>query len=351
MFHITKVGTLRFTEKEFSLQRYLTRCGRLRRRKDFWTLVQTMHAETTRRSDAKIMQRRWYRNPPLVLVSNIEAIRRADAEAEKALKRARLLDERRAAKRVSATPEEMETMLVAAEAVLTETRETDALTVSALQQAHPMSHRAETTAESFFQADTDMTVTTKEQARKKQLDFLESMKVCEEVYVDGVPSGTHVMSGRWVDTMKTPTVWRSKYTARGYKEPQSDEGCFAATATIQGIRMLLARCLDKRDQGHEAFVAQAFLNAEVREGDRLYVQPPERSPKLLQDGRRVVWKVRKAMLSLQTSPRRWQEDVSKKLKEHGFIQDERDPCLFVCEHGAGHLHRGACGRHAGSGTQ
>ena len=59
-------------EREFSLQRYLTRCGRLRRRKDFWTLVQTMHAETTRRSDAKIMQRRWYRNPPLVLVSNIE---------------------------------------------------------------------------------------------------------------------------------------------------------------------------------------------------------------------------------------------------------------------------------------
>ena len=86
------------------------------------------------------------------------------------------------------------------------------------------------------------------------------------------------MSGRWVVAMKTPTVWRSKYTARGYEEPQSDEGCFAATATVQGIRMLLARCLDKRDLGHEAFVAdytQAFLNAEVREGEQLYVQPLE----------------------------------------------------------------------------
>ena len=84
---------------------------------------------------------------------------------------------------------------------------------------------------------------------------------------------------------------------------------------------------------------------------KLYVQPPEGSPKLLQDGRRVVWKVRKAMLSLQTSPRRWQEDLSKKLKEHGFIQDERDPCLFANTELDGHLHRGACGRHAGSGTQ
>ena len=41
-------------------------------------------------------------------------------------------------------------MLVAVEAVLTETRETvEALTVSVLQQAHPASHRATMTAESF----------------------------------------------------------------------------------------------------------------------------------------------------------------------------------------------------------
>ena len=176
-----------------------------------------------------------------------------------------------------------------------------------------------------------MTATSKEQARQKQLDFLKSMKVFEEVYEDELHAGTHGMSGRWVDTMKTPTMWRSKYAARGYEESHSDEGCCAATATIKGIRMLLSRCLDKRDQGHEAFVAdytQAFLNAEIREGEQLYAQPPEGwNPKTLMDGRRVVWKVRKAMLGLPTSPRRWQEHLSSKLKEHGFVQDERDPCL------------------------
>ena len=227
-----------------------------------------------------------------------------------------------------------EAMMVAAEAVLTETRETnEALTISALQQAHEMSHRPETTAESFFQSHKDMTVTSKEQARQKQLDFLESMKVFEEVFEDELPAGTHVVSGRWVDTMKTPTMWRSKYTARSYKEPHSDEGCFAATATRQGIRMLLARCLDKRDQGHEAFVAdytQAFLNAEVRESEQLYAQPPEGwNPKILTDGRRVVWRVREAMLGLRTSRRRWQEHLSSNVKEHGFVQDERDPCAFA----------------------
>ena len=196
-----------------------------------------------------------------------------------------------------------------------------------------MNHSPETTAESFFQAHKHMTVMSKEQARQKQLDLLESMKVFEEVCEDELPAGTHVMSSRWVDTMKTPTMWRSKYTARGHEEPHSDEGCFAATATVQGIRMLLARCLDKRDQGHETFVAdntQAFLNAQVHESEQLCAQPPEGwNPKILTDGRRVVWRVRKAMLGLRTSPRRWQEHLSGKLKECGFVQDERDPCLLA----------------------
>ena len=75
-----------------------------------------------------------------------------------------------------------ESLMIAAEAVLTETRETvEALTVSALQQAHEMSHRPATTVESFFQAHKDMTVTSKELARQTQLDFLESTKSLRRV--------------------------------------------------------------------------------------------------------------------------------------------------------------------------
>ena len=100
-----------------------------------------------------------------------------------------------------------ESLMIAAEAVLTETHETiEALTVSALQQAHEMSPCPETTAESFLKAQKDMTVMSKEQARQKQLDFSESMKVFEEVHKDELLAVTHVMSGRWEDTMKTPTM-------------------------------------------------------------------------------------------------------------------------------------------------
>ena len=90
----------------------------------------------------------------------------------------------------------------------------------------------------------------------------------------------------------------------------------------------------RRDQGHEAFVAdytQAFLDVDVRDGGQVYAQPDGWTQKLLLDGRRVVWKLRKAMLGLRTSPRRCQEHLSNKLKEHGYRQDERDPCLYMNE--------------------
>ena len=84
-------------------------------------------------------------------------------------------------------------MLVARDAVLTETRETvEALTVSALQQAPAASHRADVTAESFYQAHKDMAVTTREHARKKQPDFLEGMELYDEVHADDLPVERYV---------------------------------------------------------------------------------------------------------------------------------------------------------------
>ena len=94
------------------------------------------HVMITSQSDTKTLTTLWllHRNHLLDLVRNVvTSIRRADAEAEKALKRAKVLEERRAAKRASATPMDeleesatnaevtAESLMIAAEAVLTET--------------------------------------------------------------------------------------------------------------------------------------------------------------------------------------------------------------------------------------
>ena len=69
-FGIAKVGTLRNAENEFFHRRYLTRCGLLRQRNDFWTLVQMTHVMITSQSDTKTLTTlcRWHRNPLLHLV-------------------------------------------------------------------------------------------------------------------------------------------------------------------------------------------------------------------------------------------------------------------------------------------
>ena len=57
-------------ENEFFLQRYQTRCGPLRQRSVFWTLVQMTHVMTTSQSDTKTLTIlcRWHKNPLLDLV-------------------------------------------------------------------------------------------------------------------------------------------------------------------------------------------------------------------------------------------------------------------------------------------
>ena len=187
-----------------------------------------------------------------------EAVRRADAEAEKAWKRAQVTEERRETKRASATSvqgleEPMETekgvscseaaLTVAAEAVLAETRETlDALIVSALQQTHVITHQTDTTAQGFFQVHKDKMTTTTSKDSRNSTTLCRAWRFMRRRVADDVPSGTRVMSGRWVETMKTHTWWTAKWTVRRYEEPHSVEGCFAATARIQGVRMVLSRC-------------------------------------------------------------------------------------------------------------
>ena len=65
-----KVDTLWNAENESHLQRYLTRCGLLRQKSDFWTQMQMTHVMTTSHSDTKVLTTlsRWHKNLLLDLV-------------------------------------------------------------------------------------------------------------------------------------------------------------------------------------------------------------------------------------------------------------------------------------------
>ncbi len=119
---------------------------------------------------------------------------RADAEAEKSVKRA-LIDERA---RWILQEVTAESLMIAAETILTETAfhrlegyASDS--GSFVVRGWCDDKLVELTA---FVADYTQAFLTAEVQEGKQLDFLESMQVYEKVYVDILTSGTRVMSGQ-----------------------------------------------------------------------------------------------------------------------------------------------------------
>ena len=54
--------------------------------------------------------------------------------------------------------------------------------------------------------------------------------------------------------------------------------------------------------------------------------PPE-----LEQNPDVLWKLRKALYGLKTSPKLWQQHLSSKLEELGLRKNRADPCIFMGE--------------------
>ena len=82
-------------------------------------------------------------------------------------------------------------------------------------------HQHGTSSEMFFsKIFKDMTLTFKEQVRQIQFDFLESMKVFEEMHEFELPAATHIVAGRLVNTTKTLMMWESKQSPKVPAPPQ-----------------------------------------------------------------------------------------------------------------------------------
>ena len=107
-----------------------------------------------------------------------------------------------------------------------------------------------------------------------------------------------------------------------------NDSCFATTTTTQGIRMLLTRCLDRRDQGHEAFMDKLFST--LREGEQLYAQPPEGwvSEHLRDAGKNICRASSKNMVSSSTSTKTFVSANSSRDPTHSVSKNLTTMTLF-----------------------
>jgi hypothetical protein len=112
-------------------------------------------------------------------------------------------------------------------------------------------------------------------------------------------------------------------------------------------RLLLSVTVAKRSSGWEAFavdVSKAFLHADMREDEEVVAVPPkEWEPKTLPEEPRhgrILWKLKKSLYGLKTSPKRWSEFLTRELEDMGFETNLLDASLYtrstdhvmVCSH-------------------
>ena len=134
-----------------------------------------------------------------------------------------------------------------------------------------------------------MDPTTKDEARLKEIKNIEHQQTFEEAYFE---DGMKVITGKWVDTEKVPGVAKARWVLRGFEEAATKDECYAATASLVTVRLMLAWMLSTKAKDPDvtvylADVKGAFLNAKMKQGEIIMAQPPpEWKPTKLRETRK-----------------------------------------------------------------
>ena len=140
-----------------------------------------------------------------------------------------------------------------------------------------------------------------------------------------------VIQTRWVVQPRPAadgdTSLRARFVAKGFKQQIMDPSLetYASTPSHLSLRVLLILSLVNHWDVVTADISSAFLQAPIPEGELVLVKPP---PELEQNPD-VLWKLRKALYGLKTSPKLWQQHLSSKLEELGLRKNKADPCIFM----------------------
>ena len=91
--------------------------------------------------------------------------------------------------------------------------------------------------------------------------------------------------------------------------------CYAATPSTTSLKTLLLLGIL---QGHQTTcldISTAFINTPLPETEEIYVQPPQ---EWYYDSPTTLWRLKKAMYGLRTSPKLWQLHLGRVLQQQGY---------------------------------
>ena len=168
-----------------------------------------------------------------------------------------------------------------------------------------------------------------EKAVKRENQSLKDNEVYEKINKTEIPTGTNLVSGRWVFKVKPDgngnvKIYKGRIVARGFEAILGldyDE-TYAPVASVTSIRLILCIATSLQLSIRAADFSTAFLNAKLEKP--IYLNPPPGTD----CGKDQVWKLKRALYGLPNSPMLWNSTLVCYLIKIGFIQSKQDPCVF-----------------------
>ena len=169
--------------------------------------------------------------------------------------------------------------------------------------------------------------------------ILETHEAAIEMLASDVPEGTDILDTMTIRSFKATGAAKSRVVICGN---QMDEGKHFARSynpTMQHVTLRMLCAIQARRTGSSrrkkcakarcGDFGQAFLNALLPTLEYLYVWPPKSARQYDEQGRRLVWKVVKALYGAKSSGRHWYYHLRDWLLTHEFEQSMADPCVFI----------------------
>jgi hypothetical protein len=117
----------------------------------------------------------------------------------------------------------------------------------------------------------------KEQWKLAWKSELESLEKNNTWVLEGLPEGRKAIGCRWIFKIKDDGRFKARLVAKGYAQRVGIdyEETFAPVAKFTSVRVLLALVAESNWELYGMDVKTAFLNGELRESEKVYMEVPE----------------------------------------------------------------------------
>jgi hypothetical protein len=161
-------------------------------------------------------------------------------------------------------------------------------------------------------------------AMDKEMDSMKNFDVYEELPRDQLPPGQQLITTRWVLRKKGLRSKHDLLHEATAKRINDLSETYASTSGMTTLKTLLTLALAQQHTILLADVSTAFLHAPVQDNDEgVYVEPPPE----YYDGT-TIWKLKRAMYGLRSSPKAWQNYLTEQLQELGCTRLQSDASVY-----------------------